>query len=153
MKLIKYIDTLFEFVKNQIEFFKEQLNAQQKKGVVSNNNDNDENLVENFEEFENEIEFEIRKENFSYSLTEINDNRPNNISINSLSNDDLTNFKEFLNENNSCSFDSFLFLFLNGILPIISIYDLLNNNHYLYASTLNDDFKSYLKFIHFIKKR
>ena len=28
MKLIKYIDRLLEFAKNQLEFFKEQLNAQ-----------------------------------------------------------------------------------------------------------------------------
>ena len=31
--------------------------------------------------------------------------------------------------------------------------DLFNNNHYLYDSSLNDDFKSYLKLIHFLKKK
>ena len=63
MKLIKYIDTLLEFAKNQIEFFKEQLNGQHKKKIISNNNDNDENTEDNFEEFEREIEFEISDEN------------------------------------------------------------------------------------------
>ena len=120
MKLIKYIDTLLKFAKNQIEFFKEKLNALQKKKIISNNNDNDDNLEDNFEEFEKEIEFEISKENLSCSETETNDNRPNNISINSLSNNNLINFKAFLNENNSCLFDSFLILFINGILLIIS---------------------------------
>ena len=158
MKLIKYIDTLLEFAKNQIEFFKEQLNAQHKKKIISNNNNNnnnnnEENTEDNFEELERKIEFEISDENLSYSETEAIENRPNNININNLSNDDLTNFKAFLNENNSCSFDSFLILFINGILPIISMSDLFNNNHYLYDSSLNDDFKSYLKLIHFIKKR
>ena len=153
MKLIIYFVTLLEFAKNQIEFFREQLNAQHKKKIISNNNDNDENIENNFEEFEREIEFEISNENLSYSETETNDNRPDNININSLSNDDLTNFKAFLKENNSCSFDSFLILFINGILPIISMSDLLNNIHYLYYSTINEDFKLYLKFIHFIKKR
>ena len=33
MKLIKYIDTLLEFAKDQIEFFKERLNGQQKKKI------------------------------------------------------------------------------------------------------------------------
>ena len=111
MKLIKYIDTLLEFAKNQIEFFKGQLNAQHKKKIISNNNDNDENTDDNFAELERELEFEINDENLSHSETETNDKKPYNININSLSNDDLTNFKAFLNENNSCSFDSFLILF------------------------------------------
>ena len=31
--------------------------------------------------------------------------------------------------------------------------DLFNNNNYLYDSSLNDDFNSYLKLIHFLKKK
>ena len=56
MKLIKYIDTLLEFAKDQIEFFKERLNEQQKKKIISNNDEKDENIEDYFLEVEKEIE-------------------------------------------------------------------------------------------------
>ena len=74
-----------------------------------------------------------------------------NININNLANDDLNNYKEFVNEYNSCSFDYYLILFINGILQIISNSNLLKNNRYLYNSILHNYFEFYLNFIHFIK--
>ena len=76
----------------------------------------------------------------------------NSLNINNLANDDLNNYKEFVNEYNSCSFDYYLILFINGILHIISNSDLLKNNQFLYDSILHNDFEFYLNFIHFIKK-
>ena len=95
-----------------------------------------------------EIENEISKKNLSFSDKETIDKMHDN----NLANDDLNNYKEFVNEYNSCSFDCYLILFINGILQIISNSNLLKNNQYLYDSILHIDFDFYLNFIHFIKK-
>ena len=153
MNFIKYIDNLLDLAINQVEFFKEHLNIQQKKKVNTNDNSNNENIDENLNELEKEIEDEISKENISLSDTENIDKINDNININNLAKDDLNNFKVFLNEYNSCSFDSYTILFINGILPNISNSELLNNNKYLYDLTSNNEFELYLNFINFIKKK
>ena len=153
MNMIKYIDTLLELAMNQVEFFKKHLNEQQKKKIYTNTESINENNEDNFEELEKEIEEEISKENSSFSETENFDIINENQNINNLAIEDLNNYKAFLNEYNSCSFDSYLILFINVILPIISNSDLLKNNNYLYDSTLNNDFKLYLNFIHFINNK
>ena len=63
-----------------------------------------------------EIENEISKENLSFSDTETTDKMHDNLNINNLANDDLNNYKEFVNEYNSWSFDYYLIIFINGIL-------------------------------------
>ena len=153
MNMIKYIDTLLELAMNQVEFFKKHLNEQQKKKIYTNTESINENNEDNFEELEKEIEEEISKENSSFSETENFDIINENQNINNLAIEDLNNYKAFLNEFNSCSFDSYLILFINGILSIISNSDLLKNNNYLHDSTLNNDFKLYLNFIHFINNK
>ena len=83
-----------------------------RKKIISNNDEKDENIEDYFVEVEKEIEYEIINENLSNSEKETSDNKPNNINFTILSNNDSNNYKVFLNENNSCSFDSFLIFYL-----------------------------------------
>ena len=53
----------------------------------------------------------------------------------------LDNSKAFSNNNNSCSFDSFIILFINSIMPLPEVNDMVNTN-YIYDITQDNIFEN-----------
>ena len=137
MNLIKYIDNLLQFAKDQIEFYKSNLNIQQKKHLNSQININDENDDDNSDEFLEELENEITNEANNIKDNDFNNLNIDNNEINLSLNISLEYSNAFSNKNKSCSFDSFTILFINSILPLLEYNELLNTE-YIYDNKYID---------------
>ena len=151
MNLTKYIDTLLEFAKAQLQFYKSELNSQQKKHIKSQNEINSESEEDNSDEIIQEIEKEINNESNSISDNETNNYNIENIEHSKQTKGCLDNTIAFINNYNSCSFDSFIILFINSILPLLEYNDISNKN-YIYDNTQDNSFEKYINFISYIKK-
>ena len=117
---------------------------------------NNEDIKTVLEELEEPDKNEITKE-------EIKNNNSNYSSIEKINNDDsiidnlnsLNNKKGFLNKYNSCSFDSFISIFIFSIKPYIDINYNIDNYNYIYKKENNNllnNYELYLKLINIINQ-
>ena len=157
MELISFVDNLINLSTDQINFYKSNINQQQKKINIYENdclyNEDIKTVLEELEEPDNN---EITKE-------EIENNNSNYSSIEKINNDDsiidnlnsLNNKKGFLNKYNSCSFDSFISIFIFSIKPYIDINYNIDNYNYIYKKENNNllnNYELYLKLINIINQ-
>ena len=147
-----YIDTLISIFKEQNEYFKKEIGNQPKlvnKKIKYGNNENKdldysldkeieimlEEIDQNNEEGEN-----IENKNSRSSKTNSSNEEDEKEEVNS---NNLNNKKGFKWFNNSCSFDSFLSIFIYSIYP--NIKDSLNNKNIIHK--ISKKFELFMKFI------
>ena len=63
--------------------------------------------------------------------------------------ENLQNIRALLNDNNSCSFDSFIMIFIFSIKPSIDKYKDVYND-YIYDKNILNQYELYIKFINFV---
>ena len=155
VQLVTYVDTLFEITEKQIKYFTKQIRTSHRgvsKNKIKNINkeidkrhseNSDEELYKEIEETsinENDELDETKKENFSSD----NEKSDEQVDTNNMHNRYfLTNYQL------SCSFDSFLSIFINAIYPSISNKDLSRNKKMMNKI---QKYKLYIKFIEELDK-
>ena len=138
MHLLEDLDNLIEYSKNQIEFFKENINKKSKFKKELNVVDDECKLILK------EID-DIISENLYVNLIiegDVNNDLPDKNNIN--------NKKSFYNYNNSCSFDCFISIFIFYILPIINKIKESSKNLIYNESDNETKYNLYLKIIDFV---
>ena len=147
LELIKYVDKLIDISKDQKEFFKDNINTQiptiSKTNYVDYNKDFEtimKEIAENDESLKMHYKIEV-------SQNSDNENNSNNL----INNIELKEIKGFLNYNRSCSFDSFISIFIFSIKPFLeNNVDILND--YKFEENKESKFPLYIKFIETIEK-
>ena len=158
--IILYIDKLLIISREQINYFEKILKKQPKKLININKNldnkkkDKNESETDSNGSFEDEIDNLINEiENDSDNDMMLNEIKSNNssegsINIEEENNSNLNKKKGLQWFNNSCSFDSFIPIFIYSIYP--NIKEIIQNN--LNESSKND-FTLYIKFINEILEK
>ena len=147
-----YVDTLITLYKEQNEYFQKEIEKQPKekkrnkrKSSVDSKESEDsiklemENMIKEIEE---DKDSENKSGNSIVIISSSSSSKDDSNNLNDIQ-DNLNRKKSFKWDKNSCSFDSFISIFIHSILPLIK--DIINNKKIKKKFTTN--FELYLKFI------
>ena len=150
-----YIDTLITLYKEQNEYFQKEIERQpkekkriiRKKEVDSNEADESINMeIENIlKELDDDKDSENKSEESNFIISNSSSSKDDSDNLNDIQ-ENLNKKKGFKWDKNSCSFDSFISIFIHSILPLIK--DIIKDKKIKKKFTKN--FELYLKFINHI---
>ena len=157
MELITYVDNLINLFIEQINFFESNINQQKKKKNSYNKEysyDEDINIIlKELVDLDNKELSKDEKINNDIIDSDIETLIKEEALLDNLN--CLDNKKGLLNKYNSCSFDSFISIFIFSIKPYIDKHYNTDNYNYIYKKENNnllDEYEMYLKFINIISQ-